>query len=548
MGSCGLISPKEIVEFYRLRQRGFSKLYTILVLITINLFSVSVLLDVAKFFLALPLLQAGILVLAFTLIVGAIDKLRLERGRSHLFLMLVESLRVTSYTILPILMIFVTVLFYLGMPSEFYFQNLRGVLSALIVFLMLSVMAKIMIVQIQVLISPFEDKRILKYLMYFGAIIIGLTSTISYVLSDMLLPSYLTEWYMYETFIFFLELVFLYLSAEVALNYRTSIYILMFFSYVAVIFFSLTGGAEILRLSYMEYASVFPKIVTGIFLLSINTQLIESRLKHSPSGQLEDRIRRETVIEEILDLLEDIRRDINTSKKTIEKQDDTIKVLSRVVEKMTTSSSGAIEELRKELENIKSSQTISSANALFSRRLAEGIVKLCDSHKEFSMAELAGFILGPKPSSIASKRTIDLENVSPIPLFLMTCMAFMDLKNLTNDGRVHQKDVAEFLISHHPHFHRKWSKRTAQNFVNFFTLRYVKAHREAEPLFDIGNRGTIALSKNSTTWSIYEAVKEHILNIGPENISFILLYMSKARDLVIRELKISENELKKVIL
>ncbi|MEM2088463.1 MAG: hypothetical protein QXF52_07330, partial [Thermoproteota archaeon] len=61
-----MINPREIVEFYNLRQRGFSKLYIILVLVTINLFSISILLDVAKFFLAVPLLHAGIITLVAT--------------------------------------------------------------------------------------------------------------------------------------------------------------------------------------------------------------------------------------------------------------------------------------------------------------------------------------------------------------------------------------------------------------------------------------------------------------------------------------------------
>ncbi|MEM3712779.1 MAG: hypothetical protein QXR97_04505, partial [Thermoproteota archaeon] len=274
-----MISLDDIVEFYKLRHRGFSKLYIILVLATINLFSISVLLDVAKFFLAVPLLMIGVVMLAATLIVGLLDKLRLERGKSHPFLILVESMRVISYTILPILMIFVTVLFYLGAPSVYYFENIRGVISILVSFLMISVLSKIFIFQIHILVSPFENNRIIKYLLYAGAIVIGLISVFSYILSDIILPPNLTEWYMYLVSIFFLELVFLYLSAEVALNYRVGIYVLMFLSYFAIVFFSLTGGAEILRLSYMMYVGVFPKIVTGVFLLSINTQLMDSRIK-----------------------------------------------------------------------------------------------------------------------------------------------------------------------------------------------------------------------------------------------------------------------------
>lgn len=541
-----MINPREIVEFYRLRQRGFSKLYIILVLVTINLFSISILLDAAKFFLAVPLLQAGIIVLIFTLMVGLLDKIRLEKGRSNLFLILVESLRITSYTILPILMIFVAVLFYLGIPSMLYFQNLRGVISMLIIFLMLSVLSKIFLFQIRILVSPFESRKSIKYLLYSGTLIIGFISIISYVLSDMLLPPYLTQWFMYETFIFFLELIFLYLSAEVALNYRTSIYILMFLSYITIVFFSLTGGAEILRLSYTEYAGVFPKIVTGVFLLSINAQLMDSRVKQFSISQFETRDSGGTTIDDILSILEVIRRDVNLSKKTIEKQDDAIKVLAKIVEKITASSSGAIEELRKELKTIRFSQTISNVNASFSKRLAEEIVRLSNSHKEFSMPELAGFILGPKPMPATSRRAIDLENVSPIPLFLIISTIFLDLKNSRRGGTIHQKDLAEFLVSHHPHFRRKWGKRTAQNFINLLILRYVKAHREAELLFSIGSRGSIMFSTDNALQPLYEAVREYVADIGPENISMILIYMPKTRELAIKELNISENNLKKM--
>jgi hypothetical protein len=62
-------------------------------------------------------------------------------------------------------MIFVAVLFYFGKPSLLYFQNLRGVVSMLTVFLILSVLAKIFIFQIQILASPFEDRKPLRYLL-----------------------------------------------------------------------------------------------------------------------------------------------------------------------------------------------------------------------------------------------------------------------------------------------------------------------------------------------------------------------------------------------
>lgn len=543
-----MINPREIVEFYRLRQRGFSKLYIILLLITINLFSISILLDVAKFFLAVPMLQTGTVALVATLIVGGADKLKLERSRSNPFLILVESLRITSYTILPILMIFVAVLFYLGKPSFLYFQNLRGVISMLTVFLILSVLAKIFIFQIQILVSPFEDRRNIRYLLYAGTLVIGFSSIISFVLSDALLPRYLTQWFMYETFIFFLELIFLYLSAEVALNYRASVYIMMFLTYIAVVFFSLTGGAEIIRLSYTEYDTVFPKIVTGVFLLSINTQVMDSRVKQFSLGQLETRSGGEATMNDLLGILEGIRKDVDISKKTIEKQDNAIKVLTRIIERMTVSSSGAIEELRKELKSIRPSQTISSLNTSFSKRLAEEILRLWENHKDFTLSDLAGFILGPRPMPAGSRKAVDLENVSPIPLFIMVCMAFLELQNpdSASGKTVQQKSLAGFLVSNHPHFRMKWSRRTAQNFVNSFILRYLKSCREAGLLFSIGNRGSISFPADGGVQPLYESVREYVLDIGSENIPIILLYMPKIRDLVIKELNISENDLKQI--
>lgn len=543
-----MINPKEILEFYRLRQHGFSKIYIVLVLVTINIFSVSILLDVAKFFLAVPMLQVGTIILVATLGVGAADKFRLERNRSNPFLILVESLRITSYAILPILTIFIAVLFYLGKPSLLYFENLRGVVSMLTVFLILSVLAKIFIFQIRILMSPVEDRKPIRYLLYVGMLVICFSSIISYTLSDVLLPQYLTEWYMYMTFIFFLELIFLYLSAEVALNYRTSIYITMFLTYIAVVFFSLTGGAEILRLSYTEYDRVFPKIVTGVFLLSINAQLMDSRVKQFSLGQFETRDERGATMDDVLSILDGIKRDIDISKRTIEKQDNTIKVLTRIIEKMTVSSSGAIEELRKELKSIRPSQTISSLNTSFSKRLAEEILRLWENHREFSLSDLTGFILGPQPMPASSRKAADLESVSPIPIFIMVSMAFRELQNpgSTNGKTVQQKDLAQFLISHHPHFRMKWSRRTAQNFVNSFIVRYIKACREAGLLFSVRNRGPIAFSTDSGVQALWDAVKEYILDVGCENIPMVLLYMPKIRDSVIKELNISENNLKKV--
>jgi hypothetical protein len=542
-----LISLEDIVEFYRLRQRGFSKLYIILVLITINLFSISILLDAAKFFLAVPLLQLGIFALAITLIVGMLDKLRLERGKSHPLLILVESLRITSYTILPILMIFVTVLFYLGMPSAYYFENLKSVISMLVMFMMVSVLSKIFVFQVQVLVSPFENKKVLKYSLYFGAAIIGLAGIISYVMSDVVLPPNLTEWFMYLTFIFFLELVFLYLSAEVALNYRASVYVLMFLTYFAVMFFSMTGGAEILRLSYKTYSEVFPKIVTGVSLLSINAQLMDSRIKQFFPEKPENQESDERTIEEVLSMLEKIRRDVNLSKKTIEKQDNEIRILAKMIEKITTSSSGMLEELRRELRSIKPSQVIGEINVSFSKRIAEEIVKLCDYHKEFSMPDLAGFILGPGPMPEKSRGAIDLENVSPIPLFVMISAIFLNLEKSNEGYGIHQKDLADFLVSYHPHFRNRWSRRTALNFVNSVVLKYIKANRESGVLFSIRGRGSIELSRDRTLQPLYEAVSEYILGIGCENLPLILINLPKTRELTIKELKISEKSLKKII-
>lgn len=541
-----MISLEDIVEFYRLRQRGFSKFYIVLVLTTINLFSISILLDVAKFFLAVPLLQIGIIILVTTLTVGLIDKLRLEKGRSHLFLILVESMRVTSYTVLPILMVFVAVLFYLGGPSADYFENIKGVISMLSIFLMISVLSKIFVFQIKILVSPFEENKLIKYSLYLGSIAIALISIVSYLLSDIILPPKLTEWFMYLTFIFFLELVFLYLSAEVALNYRTSVYILMFLSYFAVLFFSLTGCAEILRLSYKMYGEVFPKIVTGVFLLSINAHLMDSRIKLFFPGKPEAQGTGKVSIEEILSILESIKRDVNLSKKTIEKQDDAIRMLAQMVEKISSSSSGIVEELRRELKTIRPSQVISETNTVFSKKLAEEILRLCGSCKEFSMIDLAGFILGPRPLSINSKRAMDVENISPIPLFIIISTVFLNLEKPVNEYRIHQKDLAELLVSYHPHFRTKWSRRTAQNFVNSMVLKYIRNHKEGEILFSIGGHGSIELSGNDLVQSFYQVIKDYIYEIGRENFALILISLPKIRDLTIRELKIAEKYLKRL--
>lgn len=541
-----MISLDDIVEFYRLRQRGFSRLYIILVLTTINLFSLSVLLDVAKFFLAVPLLQIGIIILIATLIVGLLDKFRLEKGRSHPFLMLVESMRVTSYAILPIFIVFVAVLFYLGAPSVSYFQNLRNVVSILTVFLIISVLSKIFIFQIRVLISPFEESKLIKYSLYFGAAIISLISIVSYVLSDLILPPNLTEWFMYLTFIFFLELIFLYLSAEVALNYRVSIYVLMFLSYFTVVFFSLTGGAEILRLNYAMYGNVFPKIVTGVFLLSINTQVMDSRIKQFFPEKTESQTKNEVSIEEILSMLESIRRDISLSKKTIERQDNAIRMLTQIVEKISSSSSGVIEELRKELKSIKPAQVINGVSITFSKKLAEEIVRLCSSIGEFSVSDLAGFLLGPRPMPVNSKRAMDLENISPIPLFTIISFFFLNQDESAKEYVIKQKDLAELLVSHHPHFRTKWSRRTAQNFIGYTVLRYIRIHMESRLFFSIKGRGSIELSKDNRLQPLYKTVKDFISQIGTENLPIILISLSKIRDSVIKELKISDKDLKRL--
>ncbi|MEM2612080.1 MAG: hypothetical protein QXJ45_05575 [Thermoproteota archaeon] len=541
-----MISLDDIVEFYRLRQRGFSRLYIILVLTTINLFSLSVLLDVAKFFLAVPLLQIGIIILIATLIVGLLDKFRLEKGRSHPFLMLVESMRVTSYAILPIFIVFVAVLFYLGAPSVSYFQNLRNVVSILTVFLIISVLSKIFIFQIRVLISPFEESKLIKYSLYFGAAIISLISIVSYVLSDLILPPNLTEWFMYLTFIFFLELIFLYLSAEVALNYRVSIYVLMFLSYFTVVFFSLTGGAEILRLNYAMYGNVFPKIVTGVFLLSINTQVMDSRIKQFFPEKTESQTKNEVNIEEILSMLESIRRDISLSKKTIERQDNAIRMLTQIVEKISSSSSGVIEELRKELKSIKPAQVINEVSITFSKKLAEEIVRLCSSIGEFSVSDLAGFLLGPRPMPVNSKRAMDLENISPIPLFTIISFFFLNQDESAKEYVIKQKDLAELLVSHHPHFRTKWSRRTAQNFIGYTVLRYIRIHMESRLFFSIKGRGSIELSKDNRLQPLYKTVKDFISQIGTENLPIILISLSKIRDSVIKELKISDKDLKRL--
>mgnify|MGYP001036173200 CR=1 FL=1 len=147
-----------------------------------------------------------------------------------------------------------------------------------------------------------------------------------------------------------------------------------------------------------------------------------------------------------------------------------------------------------------------------------------------------------------SRKAADLENVSPIPLFIMVCKTFLDLQNTGSaEGKtVQQKDLAGFLVSNHPHFRTKWSRRTAQNFVNSFILRYVKACREAGLFFTVENRGSIAVSNDSGVQTLYEAVREYVLDIGTENMPVALLYLPKIRDSALKELNISENDLKKV--
>ena len=275
-----MVSVKDLLEPYALRRRTHTRYYVALLTITTALLVFSIVLDYAQSYLATPLIQLGSLAFIATISLGVAERSAVRnRAKEKLIFAVIDAFGMTAYSVLPFFVASVAVLFYLGSPSsQWFFQNLKVVITFLGILVATPLLGKVVFLQVPILHQQLRESKMHSALFYVASFLIVAIGVTSYRFATYLLDESLMTWYMYETFLFFLELLFLYLSAEAAYWQSRDSLFFSLVSYVGVTTFSTLGILEAAKLTFFDYSNVFPKIVTGLVLLGANTGVMDARI------------------------------------------------------------------------------------------------------------------------------------------------------------------------------------------------------------------------------------------------------------------------------
>jgi hypothetical protein len=519
-----MVSMKELLEPYALRRRTHTRYYVALLTITTALLVFSIVLDYAQSYLATPLMQLGSLAFVATILLGVAEKSDL-RERTNLTFRIIDAFGTTSYSVLPFFVASVAVLFYLGSPSsQWFFNNLKTVITVLGILVAIPLLSKVVLVQIPILYQQLKGSRIMTALFYAASAAILGMGVISYRFATYLLDKSLLTWYMYETFLFFLELLFLFLSAEAAYWRNRDSLLFSLVSYVVITTFSTLGILEAAKLTFFDYSQVFPKVVTGLVLLGANTSIMDGRISamalESSSDDGRPRLgpdpgQSPRLMAELVDTIEKLRAELRLNRTLVERQQTVLQRLYETTEKAEAhQSDGTLENIRQEIKDLRAItlKTIRDpVEELFvgTRNATLGL-NFADTEQ---LRKFVGFLVGPSvPQALLQqgKRYRDVNEVSPFPLMLLFYAAFSELETGTRIENLKKVGFASFLISRHPKFRGTWTRRTAQDFLSDVFAGYVRPYRSQAELILREEKGEEFLRTDGISGQLIERLKEYV--------------------------------------
>jgi hypothetical protein len=517
-----MVSIKDLLEPYALRRRTHTRYYVGLLTITTALLIFSIVLDYAGSYLATPLIQLGSLAFFATIILGIAESSTVQnKTRRNILFMVLNALGNTSYSVLPFFVASVAVLFYLGGPSsQTFFQNLKIVITSLGILVAAPLLAKIVFLQLPILYQQLRESRILSVLIYVASFTILAMGVISYRFATYILDKSLLTWYMYETFLFFLELLFLYLSAEAAYWGSRDTLFFTLVSYVGVTTFSTLGILEAAKLNFFDYSNSFPKIVTGLVLLGANTGVMDTRIsnmalepsaKGQPSPQEPGQYPR--LMAELADTVEKLRADLRLNRMLVERQQTVLQRLYDMTEKAVSQQSDeTLEGIRDEIKKLRETtlKTIRDPIEDLFAGVRDSLLKQNMNIEQ--LKAFIGFLVGPSvPEALLlqGKRFRDVNEVSPFPLLLLFYAAVSELETGRRVENLKKVGFASFLITRHPKFKGTWTRRTAQDFLSDIFAGYVRPHRVQAEIILREEKGEEFLRTDGVAGHLVERLKEY---------------------------------------
>ncbi len=517
-----MVSVKNLLEPYALRRKAHTRYYVALLTVTTTLLVFSIILDYAQSRLATPLIQLGALAFLATLLLGVAERSTLrERTKEKLLFTILDAFGATSLSVLPFFVASVAVLFYLGSPSsQLFFYNLKLVITVLGILVAIPLLGKVVFLQIPILHQQLRGSRTYSFLFYTASFLILIAGAISYRFATYLLDSSLLTWYMYETFLFFLELLFLYLSAEAAYWQNRDYLLFSLISYVGITTFSTLGILEAAKLTFYDYSNVFPKIVTGMVLLGANTGIMDNRLSAmalEASGKERspptDAGQTPRLMSELAETIEKMRSELKMNRVLVERQQMALQRLYDLTGKvLTQQNDDTLESIMEEIRQLReiTLKTVRDPVEDLFVSIRDAVLKL--NLDTIQLKKFVGFLVGPmvpEPLLLQGKRYRDISEVSPFPLLLLLYVVLTESETGRKVESLKKVGLASFLIKQHPKFKGAWTRRTAQDFLSDLFAGYIKPHRAQADLILHEEKGEEFLRKDGVAGQILGSLKEY---------------------------------------
>jgi len=558
-----MVSIKDLLEPYALRRRTHTRYYVALLTITTALLVFSIVLDYAQSYLATPLIQLGSLAFIATISLGVAERSTIrDRAKEKLIFTVIDAFGMTAYSVLPFFVASVAVLFYLGSPSsQWFFQNLKTVITFLGILVATPLLGKVVFLQVPILYQQLRESRIHSYLFYAASFLIVAIGVISYRFATYLLDEALMTWYMYETFLFFLELLFLYLSAEAAIGQGRDSLFFSLVSYVGVTTFSTLGILEAAKLTFFDYPNVFPKIVTGLVLLGANTGVMDTRIttmalessdRANTQPMQQDMGQYPRLIGELTDTIEKLRTELGLNRTLVERQQTVLQHLYDITERAASQQNDeTLQSIREEIRKLRETTLKTIRDPIEELFIGVRDCLLKQNMEVDQLKAFTGFLVGPSvPEALLlqGKRYRDINEVSPFPLLLLFYAAVTELETGTRIENLKKVGFATFLISRHPKFKGTWTRRTAQDFISDIFAGYVRPHRALAELILHEEKGEDFLRTDGPAGQLLDRLKEYIGAMDAVKDSNTALYgLKKVAEKVTTEFELKAEDIAQYI-
>jgi len=556
-----MVSVKNLLEPYALRRRTHTRYYVALLTITMALLVFSIVLDYAQSYLATPLIQLGSLAFIATISLGVAERSAIrDRAKEKLIFTVIDAFGTTAYSVLPFFVASVAVLFYLGSPSsQWFFQNLKVVITFLGILVATPLLGKVVFLQVPILYQQLRESKIHSSLFYIASFLIVAMGVTSYRFATYLLDEALLTWYMYETFLFFLELLFLYLSAEAAYWQSRDSLFFSLVSYVGVTTFSTLGILEAAKLTFFDYSNVFPKIVTGLVLLGANTGVMDTRITtmalessdrvQSPPQDLGQYPR---LISELADRIEKLRSELGLNRTLVERQQTVLQRLYDITERAASQQNDeTLESIREEIKKLRETTLKTIRDPIEELFVGVRDSMLKQNLDINQLKAFVGFLIGPSvPEALLlqGKRYRDINEVSPFPLLLLFYAAVSELETGMRVESLKKVGFATFLITRHPKFKGMWTRRTAQDFLSDIFAGYVRPHRALAELILREERGEDFLRMDGPAGQLVDRLKEYVKATDAVKDSNTALYgLKKVAERLATEFELTPNNIARYV-